>query len=112
MKATRRKKLEAAGWRFGSADEFLGLTPEESALVGIKLQLADDLKARRVKLKLTQTALAKRLNSSQSRVAKMERADRSVSIDLLVRSLLLLGASRRDVARSIAADMKTAGVAR
>jgi hypothetical protein len=108
MNAARRKMLEAAGWRVGSADEFLGLTPEESALVAIKLQLADDLKARRIKLKLTQTALAKRLSSSQSRIAKMEIADRSVSMDLLVRSLLLLGASRRDVARSIAADAKKA----
>jgi len=112
MNAARRKKLEAAGWRVGSADEFLGLTPEESAIVAIKLQLADDLKARRVKLKLTQSALAKRLNSSQSRVAKMETADRSVSIDLLVRSLLTLGASRGDVARSIAADMQKAGASR
>jgi predicted transcriptional regulator len=112
MNAARRKKLEAAGWRVGSADDFLGLTSEESALVAIKLQLADDLKARRVKLKMTQSALAKRLNSSQSRVAKMETADRSVSIDLLVRSLLTLGASRGDVARSIAADMQKAGASR
>jgi hypothetical protein len=111
MNAARRKKLESAGWRVGSADDFLGLTSEESALVAIKLHLADDLKARRVKLKLTQSALAKRLSSSQSRVAKMETADRSVSIDLLVRSLLLLGASRRDVARSIGADVREGSVA-
>ena len=41
----------------------------------------------------------KRLGSSQSRVAKMEAADPSVSLDLLVRGLLATGASPRDIGR-------------
>jgi transcriptional regulator with XRE-family HTH domain len=53
----------------------------------------------RENLGLTQTQVAKRFGSSQSRVAKMEAADKTVSTDLLLRSLFRLGAGRRDVAR-------------
>jgi hypothetical protein len=33
MKETKRKKLEAAGWKVGSAREFLNLSDEEAAFV-------------------------------------------------------------------------------
>jgi len=46
-------------------------------------------------------APAKLIKSSQSRLAKMEGGDPSVSLDLLIRSLLALGASNRDLARAI-----------
>jgi hypothetical protein len=39
---------------------------------------------------------------TQSRVAKMEAADPSVSIDLLVKALLELGATRAQVAKALA----------
>jgi DNA-binding XRE family transcriptional regulator len=95
------KRLEADGWKFGDADDFLGLTPEESAYLDIRMALADELKARREKNKVTQKKLASRLGSSQSRVAKMEAGDPSVSIDLLIRSLLASGATRQDLAKII-----------
>lgn len=101
MDKTKRKRLEAAGWRVGTADGFLGLSPAESAFLDLKLALADELKRRREDEHLTQTQVAERLRSSQSRVAKMEAADASVSLDLLVRSMLALGASRRDLARIV-----------
>jgi transcriptional regulator with XRE-family HTH domain len=47
---------------------------------------------------LTQAELAKLTGSSQSRVAKMESGDPSVSIDRLVKSLLTLGATRKQIA--------------
>lgn len=97
MKRSKRAKLERAGWRVGTAAEFLGLTPEEAALIEIKLALSRSLRARRAKQRWSQAALAKHLNSSQSRVAKMESADPSVSVDLLVRALFALGATPRDV---------------
>lgn len=56
---------------------------------------------------MTQTQLAKRLESSQSRVAKMEAGDRSVSLDLLVRSLLAVGMTRRDLAKVIATSARS-----
>ncbi len=95
MKVSKRKKLEAAGWKVGSTAEFLGLSKAEEALVEMKLALANDLKERRRKKRLTQTQFAKRIGSSQSRVAKMEAADRSVSVDFFVRSLLSLGVSSK-----------------
>lgn len=99
MKETKRKRLEAAGWKVGTAAEFLGLSQAEAELVEIKLSLATALRERREREDLTQLDVAERLGSSQSRVAKMEAGDRSVSIDLLVRSNLALGANRRDIAR-------------
>jgi hypothetical protein len=91
MNTTKRRKLEKSGWKVGTAREFLHLSPEEAAYVELKLNLAKKLSDRRKSLRLTQVALAKRIRSSQSRVAKMETGDPSVSIDLLVRSLIALG---------------------
>ena len=101
MKRSKRERLEAAGWRVGTAAEFLGLSAEESAFVEMKLALADGVRRRRQAKRLTQVQLAQRIGSSQSRVAKMETADPSVSIDMLVRTLLAMGASRAEVARVI-----------
>lgn len=97
MKASKRKKLEEAGWKIASSSEFFGLSDEEEMLVDMKLALATKLKIRRQQLKMTQQELASRIRSSQSRVAKMETADRSVSMELLVRSLASLGVSRKEI---------------
>ena len=102
MNAAKRKKLAAAGWKVGSTDEFLQLTPVESAYIEMRLKLADGLKRRRKQKRLTQVQAAKVLGSSQSRIAKMEAGDPSVSIDLLVRSHLALGSSSADVGHLIA----------
>lgn len=101
MQDSKRKKLEAAGWKVGSVDEFLGLTPEESAYIEMKLALSHTLRQRRLHNKLSQIELAKMVHSSQSRIAKMEAGDPSVSIDLIMKSLLALGASAKDVAKAI-----------
>jgi ribosome-binding protein aMBF1 (putative translation factor) len=101
MRRSKRERLEAKGWRFGTAQEFLGLSNEESAYVELRLRLADSLRLRRQERNLSQTELARMVHSSQSRVAKMEGGDPSVSLDLLIRSLLALGASARDLARAI-----------
>jgi predicted XRE-type DNA-binding protein len=101
MRKTKRKRLTARGWRIGDAKDFLGLSAAEAALVELKLALSTSLRARRQAQRLTQAAVARRLNSSQSRVAKMEAGDRSVSLDLLVRSLAALGATPRDIARAL-----------
>lgn len=99
--ARKRKRLAKAGWSVGDAANFLELTPEESALVDMRVALSRSLRTRRLAAGLTQIALAKRLGSSQSRVAKLEAADPGVSLDLLIRALLTVGASRKDVAAAI-----------
>lgn len=101
MRKSKRAVLEAHGWAVGTVDEFLGLSPEESVLVELKLRLSDALRARRTELGLSQDAVAKRLRSSQSRIAKMESGDSSVSFDLLVRALIGLGATTKDLAKAI-----------
>src|SRR5262245_46769219 len=101
MKAEKRAQLEAQGWVIGDAQAFLGLSDEEQTFIDVKLALADNLRRRRTERGLTQTDLAQLLASSQSRVAKMESGDRSVSLDLLIRALLATGATRRDLARII-----------
>lgn len=101
MKAAKRKKLEQDGWTVGSTSDFLGLTEAEDVIVGMKLALASKLRGLRQERKLTQHELARRIRSSQSRVAKMEVADKSVSMELFVRSLVSLGASRRQIGETI-----------
>ena len=101
MKKSKRAKLEAAGWAIGSVQDFLGLSDAEAALIEMKLTLSRTLRDRRQRRGVSQVELAKRLRSSQSRVAKMEAGDPSVSMDLLVSSLLVLGASPADLAKAI-----------
>jgi hypothetical protein len=101
MDDTLKAKLEKAGWTVGSASELLELTPQEDVYVEIKLALSKMLQERRKELHLIQTQVANPLKSGQSRVAKMERAESSVSLDLMVRSLCVLGASRGEVAKAI-----------
>ena len=101
MKNSKRTRLQARGWRVGSAADFLELTAEEAAFVETKLALSESLRKRRTAQKISQTTLAKRLKSSQSRIAKMEAADATVSIDLLLRGLFALGAKPRDVATAL-----------
>lgn len=102
MDKRTRKRLECAGWKVGGTREFLGLTEEEAAIVELKIGLANAVREHRSRRSLTQEQLGRLIGSSQSRVAKMEAADPSVSIDLMVRSLLRMGASRKGVASYIA----------
>jgi predicted XRE-type DNA-binding protein len=101
MDKKTRKKLEAAGWKTGEVKDFLELSDAEAEFIETKLALAQDLRARRLERRLNQTQVARIVGSSQSRVAKMEAADPSVTIDLLVRSLLKLGAERKDLAMAV-----------
>lgn len=101
MNRTKKKRLEAKGWKVGTPAEFLNLSPEEAAYVELKLTLSKNLQEYRRNKNLTQEELARLLKSSQSRVAKMEAGDPSVSLDLLVRSLLALGASRKHLAQML-----------
>ncbi len=97
MKAVKRKKLESAGWKVGSVDEFLGLTPEEAAYIEIKLLLSKKLRMTRERRKYSQEQLAQLIHSSQSRVAKMEAGDPSVSVDLLLRALIATGMTPKQI---------------
>jgi DNA-binding XRE family transcriptional regulator len=102
MRESKRKKLESKGWKLGSAKELLGLSDQEEMYIELRLKLAEGLKARRRANGVTQIELAQTMGSSQSRVAKMEAGDPTVSLDLLVKSILALGTSNRELAAIIA----------
>jgi len=84
MNNDKRKRIEAAGWKVGSVDEFLSLTPEESAIVDMKFNLAKALHEKKRSLRFSQEALAKH------------------SLDFMVRSLLAVGASKKEIAVAMA----------
>ena len=101
MRKQKKKRLEKKGWKIGTVKEFLGLSNEESAYIELKIKLAVGLRQRRQQKGLSQVDLAAKLQSSQSRVAKMEAGDPSVSLDLLIRSLITLGATERELSQII-----------
>jgi DNA-binding XRE family transcriptional regulator len=103
MDAEKKKRLAEKGWVSTSVQDFLGLSPDDMAYIELKLQLSRALKARRNEKGLTQAALAELIKSSQSRVAKMEKSDETVSVDLLVRSLFALDATIEDIAQALTA---------
>jgi len=101
MRKAKRARLERSGWKVGTVRDLLGLSKAEEALVELKLILSRGLRERRARRRLTQAQLARLLKSSQSRIAKMEAGDPSVSIDLLIRSLLAMGTTQRELAQVI-----------
>lgn len=101
MREEKKRRLEAKGWKIGSVKELLRLSGEESAYIELKIRLAEGLRERRQRNRLSQADLARTLKSSQSRIAKMEAGDPSVSLDLLIRSLLALGTSDRELSKII-----------
>ncbi len=101
MDSKKKKKLEARGWVVGDTSDFLQLTAEEARYIELKLALSESLKAERLKQQVTQVDLAKMIGSSQSRVAKMESGDPAVTVDLLLKALLTLGVTKKQIAKII-----------
>ena len=93
-----KSKKPKSGWVEGSVQDFLQLSNAEMDLIETRLAASRLLKATRKQRKLTQQALAAKLHTSQSRLAKMEAGDPSVSLDLIFKSLFSLGVSRKRLA--------------
>lgn len=102
MDKVKRQKLEQKGWKVGDASDFLELSPEETAFIELKLALSKQLKELRKAQNYSQETVAKKIQSSQSRVAKMEACDAAVSIDLMIKTMISLGATNQDIAQVIA----------
>jgi DNA-binding XRE family transcriptional regulator len=108
MRAARKKRLEAAGWKVGTAEEFLGLSLEEARIVDMKLALGNSLRRHRIRRRWTQLDLARKLGSSQSRVAKLETGALGVTLDLLFRALFTAGVSTEEIARELRSRRRSA----
>lgn len=91
METTKRKALEAAGWKFGDAADFLEMSAEERQLLDARVQLALAIRKQRMANKLSQKQLGAKLKTTQPRVAKIERAASDVSLDQLVRAFTAAG---------------------
>src|SRR4051794_5251701 len=91
MNAAQRKALMAAGWRFGDAADFLGMTDEERQLLDVRVEAALAVRRQRATLKLSQKQLASRIKTSQPRVAKIEGAASDVSLDQILRAFTAAG---------------------
>lgn len=100
MQKTTRRKLPK-GWTEGSVKELLGLTDEEAAIVEMRLRMAERVRKCRVARRLTQKQLADRLRSKQPHIARLEQGD--ASLELMMRALLVMGESRKKIARVLAA---------
>jgi DNA-binding XRE family transcriptional regulator len=103
MNPAKRAHLEKKGWRVGRIEEFLSLPADDAAYLELKLVLSEQVRAYRRAKQLTPAQMARLIGSSPSRVTKIESGDASVSLDLMIRSLLALGATRQELARMIAA---------
>ena len=91
MDSEKRKVLEAAGWRFGDAADFLGMTDAERQLLDARVEAALAVRRQRRTLNLSQKQLACRIKTSQPRVAKIERAAPDVSLDQILRAFAAAG---------------------
>ncbi|SRR5258706_8734127 len=100
MKVEKRRRLKAAGWEETTVQEFLNLSEADAQYIEMKLALSRLLRLVRGRRRLTQAKAASLLKTSQSRLARMEAGDPSVSLDLLVRGLFALGASPRDLRKA------------
>ncbi len=103
MDAAKKAKLLAAGYTTGTVAEFLQLSPYETEIIETRIALTNMVRKLRTEGHITQADLAARLHSGQSRIAKMEASDPSVSLDFILKALYTLGADRRQVAEAIAA---------
>jgi predicted XRE-type DNA-binding protein len=104
MDATKRKTLEAAGWKIGDAAGFLEMSDEERQLLDTRVELAMAVRRQREALHLSQKQLGAILKTSQPRVAKIERAASDVSMDQLVRAFTAVGG--RIVVKTVTAKAK------
>ena len=103
MDSKKRRRLEAAGWRVGTVPEFLGLTDAEFELVEMHVRLTDEIKRRLEKAKISQARLAEELGTSAPRLSNM-LAGKQVSTDALVRALIVLGATVREVGKVVGGE--------
>src|SRR5437667_5956238 len=91
MQTEKRKALEAAGWRFGDAADFLGMTDEERQMLDLRVDAALAVRRQRETMKLSQQELARRIHTSQPRIVKIEKAAKDVTLDQILRAFTAAG---------------------
>jgi len=108
MDKKKRQQLEEKGFQVRSAADFLELTPEEEAYIDIRLDISNMVKSQRAKRGWTQEQLARAIGSSQSRIAKLEGGDPGISMDLMIKALLRLGTSKKQIGKLLEGELEPA----
>ena len=108
MDKKRKQQREEKGFRVGSAADFLELTPEEEAYIDIRLDISNMVQSQRGKRGWTQDQLARAIGSSQSRIAKLEGGDPGISMDLMIKALLRLGTSKKQIGKLLEGELEAA----
>jgi len=108
MDKKRQQQLEEKGFQVGSTADFLDLSPEEEAYIDIRLDISNMVKAQRAKRGWTQQQLARAIGSSQSRIAKLEGGDPGISMDLMIKALLRLGTSKKQIGKLLEGEIEAA----
>ena len=108
MDKKRKQQLEEKVFRVGSAADFLELTPEEEAYIDIRLDISNMVQSQRGKRGWTQDQLARAIGSSQSRIAKLEGGDPGISMDLMIKALLRLGTSKKQIGKLLEGELEAA----
>ncbi len=101
MNSEKQKRLEAKGWKLGGIGDFLDLSPEESIIIEMRLALSRSLKERRSSL-MPALLVSSMISSSRPRVAMAENGHLSVSLELLIRAMLAIGASPQEIGQIVA----------
>jgi transcriptional regulator with XRE-family HTH domain len=91
MQPEKRKALEAAGWKFGDAADFLAMTNEERQMLDLRVDAAMAIRRQREAMKLSQQELARRIHTSQPRIVKIEKAAKDVTLDQMLRAYAAAG---------------------
>ena len=105
MDTEKQARLEAKGWKFGDAAEFLGLSPEEQAIIDMRLALAQNLRDERISQGIQQAELAIKVKTTQNRVSLMENGDKSISLDKLFAANIALGVQPIDLLQRVSATL-------
>jgi ribosome-binding protein aMBF1 (putative translation factor) len=108
MDKKRKQQLEEKGFRVGSTADFLELSPEEETYIDIRLDISNLVKSQRAKRGWTQEQLARAIGSSQSRIAKLEGGDPGISMDLMIKALLRLGTSKKQIGKLLEGELEAA----
>ena len=96
-------RMDAAGWKTVTIAEFLDLTPEDMAFIQVRRTFARAVRNRREVSGLSRTALAETLGLSETQIALMEGNASSISMDVMLRAFLAMGATQNDLAEALAA---------
>ena len=97
LSAERRAELERKGARETTVRELFGLDDADMQIIELRIRIAREVKRRRLAAKMSQKALADRLEVSQPRIPTIE-AGTSSSLETVVLAFFATGGTLSELA--------------